>query len=144
MMRVASVLGVAALLAACGGEPEPDAAGEGRPAASDTVPVSSEAVPGAGGESASAGPADRDDRPVHRRLLRIVNPGEDDVVVYASAGAGRVGLDTVAAGDSAEVNVESRAPRVGLHAMAGGRRVGSDSLDLTAAGTARWRVSGGP
>lgn len=140
----------ALVLTACGGD------GSGGEGAERDVPVAGTAADSAAGTAADSAPAAAadsapgDDRPLRSRLLRLVNGGDQDVAVHAAAGAGWVTLDTVAAGDSAVVNVESRARRVRLRASAVGASALRDSaeadgaaegeVDLTGSGTARWLV----
>lgn len=134
----------ALLLTACGGD------GSGGEGAEGDVPAAGTTADSAAGTAADSAPGD--DRPLRSRLLRLVNGGDEDVAVHAAAGAGWVTLDTVAAGDSAVVNVESRAERVRLRASAVGTSAVGDSaqtdgaaegegeVDLTGSGTARWLV----
>jgi len=76
--------------------------------------------------------------------LSLVNRTEAELVVHASAGAGRVVLDTVPGRDSTRVNVEVRAGRVLLEAEDGaGRTVRSDTVDLVPAGPNRWEIQPG-
>lgn len=144
MTRTATVLS-AALAAAglslatvgCAGDADP---GRGGADAGDTASAVDSRTTGSAAVGTASADTTGDSRPLRARILRIVNPRGQAVVVTASAGLEAVVLDTVAAGDSAEVNVESRAPRVGLQALADGRLVGADSLDLTPAEGARWLV----
>jgi hypothetical protein len=66
-----------------------------------------------------------------------------DLLVYASAGAGRVTLDTVPGRDSVRVNVQVRARSLSLDAEdADGRTIGSTILELAPASSNRWEIVG--
>jgi hypothetical protein len=76
--------------------------------------------------------------------LSLVNRTEAELIVHASAGAGRVVLDTVPGRDSTRVNVEIQARRVTLEAEdVAGRTVRSDTVDLVPAGPNRWEIQPG-
>lgn len=69
--------------------------------------------------------------------FRIVNPRVYTVIVYASAGAGEVVLDTVAAGDSARIEVQVGSGPLKLRAVdLDGNELGSEFLDLPDLATA--------
>lgn len=73
--------------------------------------------------------------------LWLVNRSRTDALVYASAGAGRVTLDTVPGRDSVRVNVEVRARRLSLDAEdENGRALGSTELELAPASSNRWVI----
>lgn len=74
------------------------------------------------------------------RLL-LVNPLGIEALVYASAGAGRVLLDSVAARDSSRVDIRVRARRVRMEAAdAAGRPLAAELLELRSDTLLRWRV----
>ena len=63
--------------------------------------------------------------------FRIVNPRVYTVVVFASAGAGEVVLDTVAAGDSVRIELRVGSDPLKLRAVdLDGNELGSEFLDL--------------
>lgn len=140
----------ALVLTACGGDGSGGEGAEGDVPAAGTTADSAARPTADSVAGTSADSVPRDGRPLRSRLLRLVNGGDEDVAVHAAAGAGWVTLDTVAAGDSAVVNVESRARRVRLRASAvgdpaiGGSAqadgVAEGEVDLTGSGTARWLV----
>lgn len=73
--------------------------------------------------------------------LWIVNRARVDLFVYASAGAGRVPLDTVPGRDSVRVNVRVRARSLSLEAEdENGRALGSTTLELAPAASNRWEI----
>jgi len=63
--------------------------------------------------------------------FRIVNPRVYTVIVFASAGAGEVVLDTVAAGDSVRIELRVGSDPLKLRAVdLDGNELGSEFLDL--------------
>jgi hypothetical protein len=82
--------------------------------------------------------------------FRLVNPRVYTVIVYASAGAGEVLLDTVAAGDSTQMEVRVGSDPLKLRAVdLDGNELGSEYLDLSdvaissppdSAGPIRWEL----
>ena len=63
--------------------------------------------------------------------FKLVNPRVYTVIVYASAGAGEVLLDTVASGDSVRIEVRVGSDPLKLRAVdLDGNELGSDYLDL--------------
>lgn len=146
-LRLAVVAGLTAGVVGCGGGSDAGGgeAGTGERPSSD-APAATDSSAGAdtAGADSTAGSESTtgDRRPLRKRLLRLVNAGGEEVVAHAAAGLGWVVLDTVPAGDSSEVYVESRAPRVALRAVgsAGPEPVATDSVDLTGTGPARWRI----
>ncbi len=63
--------------------------------------------------------------------FRLVNPRVYTVIVYASAGAGEVLLDTVASGDSVRIEVRVGSDPLKLRAVdLDGNELGSEYLDL--------------
>lgn len=77
--------------------------------------------------------------------LRLVNPSEDTIMVLASAGAARVVLDTLPAGDSVRLNVRLRSDVILLEGsdLRGGR-VGSTELLLEPDSLNRWEALPAP
>ncbi|MDX1577787.1 MAG: hypothetical protein R3266_04855, partial [Gemmatimonadota bacterium] len=74
--------------------------------------------------------------------LRLVNRLAGPATVFASAGARRVVLDTVPAGDSLLVDIRLRADRVDLEAEDDrGRRVAAAGLDLVGDDVNRWVIA---
>lgn len=71
----------------------------------------------------------------------IVNRSRTDLLVHASAGAGRVILDTVPGRDSVRVDVRVRARSLRLAAEdESGRAVDSTTLDLEPGASNRWEI----
>jgi hypothetical protein len=78
--------------------------------------------------------------------LWIVNRLRVDLFVFASAGAGRVTLDTVPSRDSVRLNVEVGARSLRLDAETpDGRAIRSTTMELAPASSNRWEIgeSGG-
>lgn len=74
--------------------------------------------------------------------LQLVNLLEREALVFASAGAGRVALDTVPGTDSTLVDIRLRADRVLLEARdRAGRVLKSDTLDLDGSAVNRWEIA---
>jgi len=74
--------------------------------------------------------------------LRLVNLLEREALVFASAGAGRVALDTVPGTDSTLVDIRLRADRVLLEARdRSGRVLKSETLDLDGTTVNRWEIT---
>lgn len=74
--------------------------------------------------------------------LWIVNRMRTDLFIYASAGAGRVTLDTVPGRDSVKVNVQVRARSLSLDAEdRAGRSIDSTRLELAPAASNRWEIA---
>lgn len=151
------LLGALCVAAACGG-PRSEDAGEADAASGDTAaataPVGAadtgeatgaDEAPAGPGDTASAGattlpPLAGEGEPRRYRLL-IVNRGVEAIHVHASAGAGRVVLDTIPGRDSARVDIRVRADRIRLEAEdAAGIPVARIELDLRSAGLNRWEV----
>jgi hypothetical protein len=107
-------------LASCGeGSGSSDSAMSGRTAAGGLEPGAT--VP----ESVPAYP------------FRLVNPRVYTVIVYASAGAGEVLLDTVASSDSTQIEVRVGSDPLKLRAVdLDGNELGSEYLDLPDMATA--------
>lgn len=87
--------------------------------------------------------------------FRLVNPRVYEIVVYASAGAGEVVLDTVSAGDSVRIEVRVGSDPLKLRAVdLDGNELGSEFLALPDMETApsppdsavpiRWELSPSP
>lgn len=162
---VGCILAFVALGWACGGAPGDDssaeAAGDGSEAsaretalseagaagddAADTIEV---ADPGAGRPGVD--PVDPDlgveePPPLRTYRVRLVNSAETPALVYASAGAEPVLLDTVPGGDSVRVDVEVRADRLQLEASEpSGEPLGAGELELHPDEVVRWEVPGAP
>ncbi|MCK5412415.1 MAG: hypothetical protein KAJ67_09980 [Gemmatimonadetes bacterium] len=103
-----------AVLAACGGDVSRE---EGVPA-SDSVGVGSSREAGVpAGDAAGQMDADADTGGVRLYPLRLVNPRFYPIVVFASARAREVLLDTVAARDSSRLNVQVAAGLLRLRAV---------------------------
>ena len=69
--------------------------------------------------------------------FKLVNPRVYTVIVYASAGAGEVLLDTLAAGDSVRIEVRVGSDPLKLRAVdLDGNELGSEYLDLPDMATA--------
>lgn len=148
----------AALAGGCGEAPrQPGQASEGAdsiaalavPSRADSIAAPGGRAAEAEGDSAGAGPVgtpglgDSEPPPLRAYPLLLVNPGRMEARVFASAGAGRVPLDTLAAGDSARVDVRVRATRLRLEAEApGGRPLGAEEIELTEGALLRWEVPG--
>ena len=117
MKRAPTVLlpvSLAAALAACGGDVSRE---EGVPA-SDSVGVGSSREAGVpAGDAAGQMDADADTGGVRLYPLRLVNPRFYPIVVFASARAREVLLDTVAARDSSRLNVQVAAGLLRLRAV---------------------------
>lgn len=151
-MTRACVAGLAALaVVACAaesGEPRAEAsAGGGVPI---VVPDTAADSAGVGADSAIVddGP-DLPPMPGEGELrdfrLLLVNPHGREARVFASAGAVRVALDTVPAGDSVRVDVRVRADRIRLEAEdAGGAAIGSLELELEPGEINRWEIGPPP
>lgn len=118
MKRAAAVLlpvTLAAALAACGGD-----AGRARDRAGVTEGVtegSGRAAGSSASEAAGQMDADADTTGVRLYPLRLVNPRFYPIVVFASAGAREVLVDTVAARDSSRLNVQVAAGLLRLRAL---------------------------
>jgi hypothetical protein len=124
---------------------EPGSAGGTRPAGVPTAGASS--TRDAASLSESTPFPDLDGESVLRTYdLWIVNRLRVDLFVYASAGAGRVTLDTVPGRDSVRLNVQVRARSLRLDAETeDGRAIRSTTLELASASSNRWEIgeSGG-
>lgn len=134
--RTALALGLGLLAAACDArDPEP------RPAALDSLAVEDDSVPASDSVDAGAGRA----VPLRTHRLLIVNRTATHLQTFASAGAGRVALDDVPAGDSARVNILIGADLVRLEATDSlGQPIDSVELHLRADSLARWEVDSLP
>lgn len=102
------------------------------------APVSCGDGPGSGGSGRDGGAAAGGSEPgagatesVPAYPFRLVNPRVYPVIVYASAGAGEVLLDTVVAGDSVRIEVRVGSDPLKLRAVdLDGNELGSAFLDL--------------
>lgn len=95
-------------------------------------------------EDAGPPPMPGEGAPREFRLL-LVNPHDHPARVFASAGAARVALDTVAAGDSTRVDVRVRADRILLEAEdETGAGLGSVELELVPDDINRWEIGPPP
>ena len=140
--------GLALLAAGCGERPGESARsaeqGAADPSSASGADTTAQ-VPAAGPDSAAlarlALPGDESPpEPVTYRLL-LVNPNPGRAVVHASAGAGRVVLDTVPGADSLRIDVRLRARAVRLEAAdVGGRSLGTMELLLEPDSVHRWEV----
>lgn len=126
--RTVSLLAAVPLLlslAACGGDPGGEDAGEAGvgTSAGDTAAARAGAGDTAAGGADTVAAADTvpegDSRPLRAFRFRIRNRGGDTVVVVADAGAGTRTLDTVPPADSSEVRVETRASLLELRGRVG-------------------------
>lgn len=162
---IGCLLGFVALAWACGGPPGEEDAGASSAEGSAAVAEAGGAETGAaGGEPATdtarvqgtgpaaAGSADGRETGAEEPLVeepprlrtyrvRLVNPSDTAALVYASAGAEAVLLDTVPPRDSVRVDVEVRAERLQLEATdASGEPRGSGELELDPDVVVRWEV----
>ncbi len=129
--RVLLPLTLAAALAACGGDA--GRAGE-RAGVTDSAGVSSGRAAGVpASDAAGQMDADADTGGVRLYPLRLVNPRFYPIVVFASAGAREVLLDTVAARDSSRLNVQVAAGLLRL------RAVDLEGNELAVAVLSTWR-----
>lgn len=77
------------------------------------------------------------------RLYRVllINASDHEALVFATAGAARVALDTVPGRDSLQVDIRVRADRVDLEAEdASGRSLKRETLDLAEGSVTRWVI----
>lgn len=87
------------------------------------------------------GPEVEPELPLRRYRLLLVNRAGVEAVVYASAGAGRVLLDTLAGRDSSRIDVEVRAERLRLEALDLGDETLADAeVRLDPDSLTRWEV----
>lgn len=161
-----AVLAIAAW-AGCGGQgtERPDAAESDEAEAvlerlaEDTAPEVGTGDPATGEEARRTGPdpashtapeipgatplPGEQEEELRRYRLLLVNGTEVDAVVFASAGADRVVLDTVLQGDSIRVDVEVRSRWLRLEASDDrGVELGGEEVEPGDEGVFRWRVSG--
>ncbi len=116
MKRAPTVLlpvSLAAALAACGGDVSRE---EGVPS-SDSAGVGSSREAGVPASNSAGQMTDADTGGVRLYPLRLVNPRFYPIVVFASARAREVLLDTVAARDSSRLNVQVAAGLLRLRAV---------------------------
>lgn len=119
--------------------------GEGSTATTDSAPAADSS---AGAVLTPPGPPPLPPLPGEGELrdfrLQLVNTAPGRVVVYASAGAARVVLDTVPGRDSTLVNLRVRAERVDLVAAdEAGREIAGGALELLPDLLNRWEIRGG-
>ncbi len=117
-------------LSSCGEGPDlSDSAMSGRTAAGGSDPGAT--VPGGSDPGATVPES------VPAYPFKLVNPRVYTVIVYASAGAGEVLLDTLAAGDSVRIEVRVGSDPLKLRAVdLDGNELGSEYLDLPGMATA--------
>ena len=119
------------------GEAAADTLLAGDPAVVDSLGLYVE--PDAGDDSAPLLPGEGEPRGF--RLL-LVNRLAGEAFVFASAGAARVALDTVARADSAFVDIRLRADHVDLEAEdESGRVLSTTSMDLVRGQINRWEMT---
>lgn len=101
----------------------PSSCAEGPDSADSAMSV----PPTAGG----SGPGAADPEGIPAYALALVNPRVYTVIVYASAGAAEVLVDTVAAGDSAQVELRVGSGPLKLRAVdLDGNELGTEFIDL--------------
>jgi hypothetical protein len=147
MMRRERIAALALLTAfACGQADEPPEE-PGDEAALATDPVAGDSLaPGGPEASEPDGPPPLPTLPGEGEArdyrIQLVNLLEREALVFASAGAGRVALDTVPGTDSTLVDIRLRADRVLLEARdRSGRVLKTETLDLDGTAVNRWEIA---
>jgi hypothetical protein len=125
-------------LAACSGGEEPSASADAS-ALADTVMAGQQGLENGGAAPLPTLPGEGAPR---QYRLRLVNLLEREAFVFASAGAGRVAVDTVPGADSTLVDLRLRADHVTLEARdPSGSVVKSEELELDPSAINRWEIA---
>ena len=137
----AGTLLLAMALSACAEPDDPEGAAPPPTDALVTDSAAADSAPGAVDDGAPPIPSLPGEGAPRQYRLRLVNLLDRDAFVFASAGAGRVVVDTVPGADSTIVDIRLRSDHVTLEARdPSGRVVKSEEVDLDRSVVNRWEI----